>query len=540
MTVSVNRRGQEILYSYNPRGQIISQINPDTVVPIEYTYDARGNLATVTDANGTIALEYDTSDRLTQITYPNGRFLAYTYDAGDRRTSLTDQDGNIVNYAYDDAGRLASLTDGTGNLIVSYQYDDVGRLASEDKGNGTYTEYSYDLAGQLLSINNFAPDATLNSSSVYTYDALGRQISLSTLDGEWTYGYDATGQLTSADFISTNPDIPDQSLTYAYDAAGNRITTTENGSSVDYTTNNLNQYTDVNGFEYQYDADGNLVSKTTDEGIFLYGYNSENQLISVTSPDGTLTSYEYDPFDNRIASVVDGERTEYLVDPFGFGDVVGEYDADGDLIASYTHGLGLESITNAEASFFYDFNATGSTVGLTDGSGGVVNSYFYSPFGKDIAETEAVVNPFEFVGQFGVAEEANGLDFMRARFYDSDTGRFISLDPIGLEGGDTNLYRYVNNSPISITDPSGTYAFLYYLYPIVVNGVRIAATAIARATPNIVRGIGSSASQFANSPVGQNVIASELLYVGLTPYDKLSPGGFIGNGVGGAFGGYSS
>lgn len=455
VTVSVNRRGQEILYSYNDRGQVVSQINPDAEVPIEYTYDERGNLDTVTDGNGTIDLDYDERDRLTKIAYPNGRFLEYTYDEGDRRTSLTDQDGNTVNYAYDDAGRLESLTDGNDNLIVSYEYDEVGRLSGEDKGNGTYTEYSYDLAGQLLSIENFAPDGTVNSSSIYEYDSLGRQTSLTSLDGTWTYGYDATGQLTSADFASINPDIPDQSLTYEYDAAGNRITTSENGESVDYTTNNLNQYISVNGLESVYDDDGNLVSQTTDEGSFLYGYNSENQLISVTSPDGTVTTYEYDPFDNRIASIVDGERTEYLVDPFGFGDVVGEYDGDGNLVASYVHGLGLESITNSEASYYYDFNATGSTVGLTDADGAVANSYFYAPFGNDIGETETIANPFEFVGQFGVAEEANGFDFMRARFYDSNTGRFISPDPIGLNGQDTNLYRYVENNPNLLIDPLG-------------------------------------------------------------------------------------
>ena len=456
VTVSANRRGQEILYSYNDRGQIVSQINSDARgITIDYTYDERGNLDTVTNANGTIDLDYDESDRLTSITYPNGRFLEYTYDEGDRRTSLSDQDGDTVNYAYDDAGRLSSLTDGDDNPIVSYQYDEVGRLSREDKGNGTYTQYRYDLAGQLLSIENFAPDDTLNSSSIYTYDSLGRQTSLTTLDGEWTYDYDATGQLTEAVFASTNPDIPSQDLTYEYDAAGNRINTIENGESTDYTTNNLNQYTEVGGFDYQYDDDGNLVSRTNEEGTTSFSYNSENQLIGVTEPDGTVTIYEYNPFGDRVASVVDGERTEYLVDPFGFGDVVGEYDEDGDLIASYTHGLGLESITNVEDSFYYDFNATGSTVGLTDADGGVVNSYFYDPFGDDIAETEAVANPFEFVGQFGVAEEANGLDFMRARFYDSDTGRFISPDPIGLNGSDTNLYRYSFNNPVLFVDPNG-------------------------------------------------------------------------------------
>jgi RHS repeat-associated protein len=56
-------------------------------------------------------------------------------------------------------------------------------------------------------------------------------------------------------------------------------------------------------------------------------------------------------------------------------------------------------------------------------------------------------------------EEANGLDFMRARFYDGETGRFVSMDPIGLNGGDENLYRYVGNSPTNAIDPEGMALF---------------------------------------------------------------------------------
>jgi RHS repeat-associated protein len=53
-------------------------------------------------------------------------------------------------------------------------------------------------------------------------------------------------------------------------------------------------------------------------------------------------------------------------------------------------------------------------------------------------------------------EETNGLDFMRSRFYDSKMGRFVSMDTIGLQGGDTNFYRYVGNDPVKWIDPQGT------------------------------------------------------------------------------------
>jgi RHS repeat-associated protein len=56
--------------------------------------------------------------------------------------------------------------------------------------------------------------------------------------------------------------------------------------------------------------------------------------------------------------------------------------------------------------------------------------------------------------------EPNGLYYMRARYYDPETGRFISEDPIGFEGGDVNLYVYVGNNPIGAIDPNGQDIYL--------------------------------------------------------------------------------
>lgn len=374
-------------------------------------------------------MEYDDANRLTKISYPTGRFLEYTYDAVGSRTRIVDQDGNAVNYAYDTAGRLVGLTDENENSIVSYTYDTVGRLVREDNGNETYTTYEYDASGQLLNIVNYTADDSVNSRFDYTYDNLAQRTGVRTLDGEWTYSYDAIGQLTGADFDSTNSEIADQNITYIYDAAGNRIRTIENDVTAEYETNNLNQYTSSGNVIYEYDADGNLISKTEGSDTWTYTYNEQNQLVSVVEPNGTQTSYEYDALGNRTATVYDGQRTEYLIDPFGFGDVFGEYDASGNLIAQYTHGLGLVSRSDDNnLSAYYDSNAIGSIVGLTGTNGSYLNRYVYQPFGKEVFEIETISNPFEFVGQFGVMEEANGLDFMRARYYDSDAGRFTTTE----------------------------------------------------------------------------------------------------------------
>jgi RHS repeat-associated protein len=439
---------------------------------------------------------------------------------------MTDGEGNQLKYSYDTAGRLFELKDGDDNLIVAYTYDDVGRLAGEDNGNGTYTTYTYDLAGQLKSITHFAPDGSVNSSYVYTYDELGQQREVETLDGTWIYDYDAIGQLTGAVFTSSNPDIPDQNLTYEYDAAGNRIRTVINGETTDYATNNLNQYETAGTIEYDYDDDGNLISKTEVGKTWIYDYDTENRLIRVVDGNGIETLYEYDALGNRIATIHDGERTEYLVDPFGLGDVVAEYDGAGNLVARYNHGIGLVNLENGNTTAFYDANAIGSIVGLTDSSGSVANSYSYLPFGAELAETETISNPFEFVGQWGVMEEANGLDFMRARFYDNDAGRFISPDPIGLNGGDTNLYRYVNNSPSNLIDAEGTFAVL--AYPLLFAGARpllVAGARRALTKTNVARTLGSLSANILLSGVGAVAGAASGAVLGIEEYYSITPPG---------------
>jgi RHS repeat-associated protein len=451
ITSSVNRRGSNISYTYNTSGLLTKKQYADGS-SVNYSYDTRGNLTSVVDGTGTMAMQYDTANRLTKITYPNGRSLSYTYNADGQRTKLVSSDDYTVNYTYDTVGRLKSLTNATGQNIITYDYDSAGRLIKETNGNGTYTTYEYDLQDQLTKLVNYKANNTVNSQYQYTYDNLGRRNAMTTLDGVFKYGYDAIGQLTSV-ITPTN-----RTITYTYDAAGNRIGVTDSGVTTNYTTNNLNQYSNVGNGVYTYDTDGNLISKTQGGQTSNYTYDAESRLVKVVTPSGTW-EYQYDGLGNRTATTVNGQKTEYLVDPFGFGDVVGEYN-NNSLVANYTYGIGLVSRVNGSNSNYYDADAIGSTVGLTASDGSYVNKYSYLPFGEDLTKVEAVANPFEYVGQWGVTDEGNGLDFMRARFYDTSLGRFTSVDPIGLNGGDTNFYRYVGNNPNTYSDPSGQLVWL--------------------------------------------------------------------------------
>ncbi len=447
---ATSRRGSQISYQYNTAGQTTSKSTPLQGL-VTYSYDTEGNLTSYTDSTGTTELVYNLKNQLERITYPGDRYLEYSYDTAGRRATCTDQLGHILTYAYDAVGHLESITDAGEGEIVSYQYDDTGRLSTKTLGNGVYTKYAYDAMGQILSLINYDPDDVVLSQFDYEYDSLGRRVAMTTLYGTWQYTYDDLGQLTAW----ADPD--GHHVEYIYDPLGNRVTEISDGVPYDYTTNGMNQYTQADDITYTYGADGNMQSKTDSTGTTTYEYDPENRLIRVEVPAGDVWDYIYDGLGNRVAVIENGIETQYVHDPIGLVDVVGEYAGNGSMASRYVHGYGLASrIADTGDAEYYSFDALGSTSEVTDDLGQILNSYAYTPFGESILSFETVSNAFQFVGEYGVMHEGSGLDFMRTRYYDSDIGRFLSEDFIGLRGGDINLRNYVWNNPMMLIDPSGT------------------------------------------------------------------------------------
>ena len=316
----INANGQAISETYNNLGELTSEEFGGGVQDT-YTYDSHGNLLTATGADGTTTFVYgdpDLPDLITEVTYPNGMFLQYSYGSGGQLEQLN-ENGYIVNYSFDVDGRLSGLSDASGAPIITYQYNAANEVIQETMGNGTYTTYTYTATGSVQSIVNYAPGGTVNSQFYYTYDDLGREATMTTLQGTTTYGYNADSELTSVTLPNS------QLITYGYDAMGNRTTVTQNGVTTAYTTNNVNEYTAVGGATYSYDKDGNLTVTTGSGGTTTYTYNSQNQLIGVQTPTDIYT-YTYDALGNLIASSDNGQTTQYLVSPTGMGNVVGEYD----------------------------------------------------------------------------------------------------------------------------------------------------------------------------------------------------------------------
>jgi RHS repeat-associated protein len=448
LTETINRRGDAVNYTYDSRGRLARETFADGT-HVDFAYDAHDNLNTATDSSGTTTFTYNASDFLTRIDYPNGRFLAFTVNVVGQRTQSVDQDGFTVNYVYDAIGRLSELRDGGNALIVHYTYDAEGRLVRKDNGNSTFTTYAYDADNRLTSLVNSAPGGTVNSRFDYAYDADSNLISETTTGGTTTYGYDALGQLTSLTLPGG------RTITYAYDTNGNRVRATDSGATTVNSVDNLNEITAVGTTSYAYDADGNLIRQDSGTGVTTYTWNDLNQLTSVTRSNGTF-QYEYDAFGDRRATVQNGVRTDYLIDPTQLNDVVGEY-GPGGTVAKYVSasGLGLVSRISGGAAAYYDFELNGSTAGVTNAGGSYVNRYSYLPFGETTTLAATLPNPFTFVGQFGVSGDGSGLFSMRFRNYSATLSQFLSDDPIGLSGGDADLRRYVGNNPVRLIDPFG-------------------------------------------------------------------------------------
>jgi RHS repeat-associated protein len=117
----------------------------------------------------------------------------------------------------------------------------------------------------------------------------------------------------------------------------------------------------------------------------------------------------------------------------------------------------LQSRVNAAGqAVYFAGDLAGNTVQLTDATGTPVNRYAFAPFGEKLLAIEAVPNAYQFGGRWGVSDDGNGLNYMRARYYSPVEGRFLSVDPRGW--GLCNDYAYAQNNPLNFDDPSGAAA----------------------------------------------------------------------------------
>ncbi|MBL8816279.1 MAG: hypothetical protein JNL58_09630 [Planctomyces sp.] len=452
LIVEISAAGQRIDNTYNNKDLLVRRRFADGT-SVFNTYDTRRNLvsASMRDAAdndvGTTSFTYDSLDRVLSVTYPNGTSLNFTYDAAGRRTSATDHNGALISYHYDSFGRLAEVLSDSGSgatSVILYQYDSLGRLQTETRGNGASTQYEYDEISRVQRISHRNQTGQLLEEFVHTYDLAGRIIGRESTAGPTDYEYDTSGQLTRVTLPGG------RSISYSYDRDGNRTQVNDSGVLTAWSSNGADQYLSVGGVAPVYDGNASL----TEFGNAEYQYDLEGRLIQMS--DGTRNiQYEYDALGNRIASIENGVRTELLVDPVGYGWLFGEYTGGGGSTV-YVQGNGVAARINDGTAQYYHYDLVGNTHLITDEAANVSDTYSYLPFGEQTSRTGSTENPFTYNGRYGITDSGVAdTYYMRNRNYTASLGRFLEVDPMETQSGETNLYRFAANDPLSKIDPTG-------------------------------------------------------------------------------------
>ncbi len=373
-----------------------------------------------------------------------------------------------MNYTYDAAGHVASITSSNANgASMAYTYDDLNRLSTVvDSRLGT-TTYAYDPA------NNVTTATYPNSfQSIYTYDELNRLTAQASQVSGYTYQLGPTGNRTSASEYSgrqvtwsydgiyrlTNESITGASggkngnVAYGLDPVGNRLSETSSLSGVPSGSFGYNADDEVS--TESYDQDGNTLAT----GGKTFAYDSQNHMVSM----GSTVALVYDGDGNRVAKTVSGVTTRYLVDdlnPTGYPQVIDEL-TGATVTRTYTYGLQRISqdqvISNTWTPSFYGYDGGGNVRQLTNSAGAITDTYDYDAFGNKVNSTGTTPNNYLYRGeQF---DPDLGLYYLRARYYNPITGRFMGRDP---EDGDysdpatLHKYVYAGGDPVNLADPTG-------------------------------------------------------------------------------------
>lgn len=467
-----DRNGNIINYTYDPLGNATersSRSSEDAEKESVYTYTFnRMNLPlTMTGEGVTTTYTYNNIGQLLKEELTNGVIKEYNYDSNGNRTMFTlikdgVQEMNTT-YSYDKLDRLQSVTNGTN--VSSYTYNKNGNLLT-DTTDGYVTSYIYNKGGWVTGLTTAKDNTTIQTHS-YSYYPDGNISEKQSIVGEETsqhsYEYDDAGRLVK-EIIGEN------STTYAYDPFGNRESLTNGGMTENYTYDLNNRLTKKvttkNGINeqtsYTYDNNGNQLSwvkgvihskngaesislrgETDGEEYATFGYDPYNRLTYYTN-GVTTASYSYDGNNQRQLKTVNGITTNHIWDGT---DIV--MDISGTINKYYR---GLTGISYAEINGvvnYYHKNAHGDVTALTNSNGEIVNNYQFDAFGNRLTETETT-NPFGYCGEYYDTETS--MIYLRNRYYDPTSGRFITEDPV--KDG-VNWYGYCNGNPVMFVDPWG-------------------------------------------------------------------------------------
>ncbi|NUP50377.1 MAG: hypothetical protein HOW97_24165 [Catenulispora sp.] len=419
----------------------ITQVTGPAGMKLSYGYDSDGNLAAVTDANGTVTSTYgyDASHLLTSDQDASGApAVAYTYDSSGRLTSIKDSSGNVTTISTDTAGHTQTVTSADGKLTTVTTSDDRGRPVAIDRvyGGANHQEsYVYNALDQVTSYTD-----PMGETTATTFDATGNPLTYTDASGRGaaaeydannnvvrytgpgsatsTYTYDANGNITSASGpLAVNA--------YTYDSAGHMLTRT------DGTTDSTGK---ARTWSYTWDAAGRMATSADPAGaVTAYTRDDAGRVTAVTDPDGGVSKYVYDPAGHLLSETnADNQTTTYT------------YDADYRVLTVTDPAGGVSSRT-----YDADGNLATSTDALKN-----TTSYTYDALDRMLTSTDPMkgVSRYAYDGVGDIQQRTDPLGNTTAYTYDADNRLIQTTDPLG---GVTKTGYDPDGRVVSTTDATG-------------------------------------------------------------------------------------
>jgi RHS repeat-associated protein len=460
LTSMVDFMGRTTTYTYDINGRLLRQQFSDGRIN-ETQYNAIGQVVSRHEGATTTTYTFDERNRLTSKTDPDGLTIQYVYDVASNLLSTASIAGATV-YSYDAVNRLQSVT--AGSEVTRYVYDAAGRHTEIQYSNGTVERREYDLNSRVIRQTLTGPSGTLDDTRT-AYDRVGRKTFLIEATGrKESVEYDIAGRLIRNSVDEVNG--ADRNTTWLYDAVGNRLRRDDSISGVttyDYDNRDrLLSETNALTTRYLYDANGNILSQFDGVKRIENTWDAANRLMESNVTEGTAVKnvrYTYSPDGERYERIEDGETTRHLVDSNREHAVV---------IAELVNGIvrvrlvrppageaAIAMILDGQTSTIYT-TPMGTTKLVCNATGIITDSFVLDPFGVVLARTGTTVGLPIYNGEF--RDAITGYDYLRARFYAPQKGRFVSMDtfsgwqdvPISL-----NKYVYAHSDPANGRDPSG-------------------------------------------------------------------------------------
>jgi RHS repeat-associated protein len=492
LTAETDFDGRRVDYVYDLAGRLIARQNAEGQ-RVEYQYDVLDCTVAKTVDGTTTRYERDAMSRVLRLANPfseisyerdvagravsemvDGRVLRRTYDRLGRPTRRVTPGGAVTSYAYDEIGQLSEMSSSGRTLRFSYdtagrelsrslspaglqlsrKWDGAGRVAEQEvtasAGTLLRRKYSYRTDGHLVAVDEGA-----GGLRRFELDPAGRVTGVEARGWREKYAYDANGNQTYAEWPDRHPRA---------DARGDR----------QYQGNRLVQAGSV---RYLYDAAGRVVTRrktrlSRKAEVWHYTWDAEDRLTSVTTPDGTLWRYRYDPLGRRTAkerldadhaTVVEEVRFTWdgaylaeqeLTGPDLPRPVVTTWEYDGLHPVAQTDRR-VDSISREEVDsrfFAIVTDLVGTPTELVDEYGELAWKARATLWGTTAWNQDAsAYTPLRFPGQYFDPE--SGLHYNFQRYYDPETARYFSPDPLGLEPA-PNPVVYVAN-PLQGCDPLG-------------------------------------------------------------------------------------